>query len=97
MIMEKEKYMTTNQDFILREIYGKFILMPIRSNKASPTPIFFNEAAAQIWKNASHSENIKELKQILCNEYELKEDSAEACAVEKYILQLMDMNLILEG
>ena len=40
--------MKTNDAFVLRNIYGKHILMPVRSNNASNEPVFLNEVAAYI-------------------------------------------------
>ena len=49
-VYERGEKMRQNPDLILREIYGKNILMPIRFNEASNDPIYFNEVGALIWK-----------------------------------------------
>ena len=53
--------MRQNPDLILREIYGKNILMPIRFNEASNDPIYFNEVGALIWKLSDKAKNVTEL------------------------------------
>lgn len=88
--------MRTNSDLILREIYGKTILMPVRYNEASNEPIYLNELAARIWKKVSSSENCYVLQKNICEEYELDENSAEAYAVQNFIAQLVEKKLILE-
>lgn len=86
--------MRTNPDLVLREIYGKSILMPIRYNEASNDPIYLNDVAALIWKTAPTSENLYELQKSICDIYGLCADSAEAYSVEKFIIQLMENKLI---
>ncbi len=87
--------MRTNPNLILREIYGKAILIPIRTNEASNDPIYMNEVAVSIWKAAEEVENSEELLKYLCEKYELKENSAEAMAVESFISELLETKLLL--
>lgn len=86
--------MRVNPDLILREIYGKSILMPIRYNEASNDPIYLNDVAALIWKTASTAEDLYELKKFICDVYGVHANSAEAYSVEKFIIQLMENKLI---
>ncbi len=87
--------MKKNSDLILREIYGKNILMPIRYNDASNDPIYFNEVAALIWKLSDASKDYNELFYSVCQTYDLEENSAEAAAVKGFINQLIENKLIL--
>lgn len=87
--------MRKNSDLILREIYGKNILMPIRYNEASNDPIYLNEVAALIWKLSDGAKDPHDLLSSVCHEYNLEKDSAEAAAVEGFINQLMENQLIL--
>ena len=87
--------MKTNTDLVLREIYGKAILMPIRTNMASNEPIYLNEVAVCIWKLAEKAENPKMLLRHVCEKYKLQEDSAEAMAVQNFILELIETRLLL--
>lgn len=87
--------MRQNPDLILREIYGKNILMPIRFNEASNDPIYLNEVGALIWKVSDEVENPTELLNSICEAYNLKTDSAEAAAVEGFIDQLIESKLIM--
>lgn len=86
--------MQTNPDLVLREIYGKSILMPIRYNEASNDPIYLNDVAALIWKTVAVSGDLYELKKSICEIYGLDEDSAEAYSVEKFITQLIENKII---
>ena len=87
--------MKQNPNLILREIYGKNILMPIRYNKASNDPICFNEVAALIWKLSDEAKNPSDLLNLVCQSYNLESDSAESAAVEGFISQLMESKLIM--
>lgn len=88
--------MKTNPDLILREIYGKAILMPIRYNEAINNPVYLNDVAALIWKMAPTSKNLYDLQKSICDIYGLYSDSAEAYSVEKFIIQLMENKLIFD-
>lgn len=87
--------MRKNPDLILREIYGKNILMPIRKNEVSNDPIYFNEVAALIWKLSDDMKDSNALFQSVCQIYNLKQDSTEAVVVEDFINQLLENKLIL--
>lgn len=87
--------MKQNPDLILREIYGKNILMPIRYNEASNDPIYFNEVAALIWKLSDRAKDSTDLLNAVCQSYNLETDSAEAASVEGFIDQLMESKLIM--
>lgn len=87
--------MKQNPNLILREIYGKNILMPIRNNEASNDPIYFNEVAALIWKLSDGAKDSNDLLVSVCESYNLEIDSAEAAAVEGFINQLIESKLII--
>lgn len=86
--------MKKNSNFVLREIYGKNILMPIRYNEISNEPIYFNEIAAVIWKLADECRDVNELETVICREYCLEEDSAEAMAIGSFVGQLIESKLV---
>ena len=88
--------MKSNSSLILREIYGKAILMPIRYNEASNHPIYLNESAALIWKMASEVENREELYEKISEIYGLNEESAEGYSIKLFISSMIDQKLILE-
>ena len=87
--------MKKNSNLVLREIYGKNILMPVKYNEASNDPIFLNETAALIWELADNVQNITDLVGAVCNVYGLKVDSAEAVAIEGFVNQLIESKLII--
>ena len=87
--------MKTNDAFILRNIYGKYILMPIRSNQTSNDPILLNEIAASIWNEAMEGIEIKNLISNIAQAYNLLENSSELLAVKQFIDQMVTMELLL--
>ena len=87
--------MKTNDAFILRNIYGKYILMPIRSNPTRNDPILLNEVAAAIWNAAMEGIEIKNLISNIAQAYNLLENSSELLAVKQFIVQMVTMELLL--
>ena len=83
-----------NTDFVLREIYGKNILMPVKANNASRDPILLNDVAADIWKEAIHGCQEKQLLRRVLSIYKLSEESSEALAVDRFIRQLIKIGLL---
>jgi len=88
--------MTCNPNFVLREIYGKFILVPFRRNEIGNEPIHLNDVAAVIWKKASESNTANDLLDSITDIYQLTPGSAEQSAVGQFIEQLIQMKLISE-
>lgn len=91
---ERTENMQTNEAFILRNIYGKYILMPMRSNNTSNDPILLNEVAAFIWKAALNQQEYKVILENVSQSYNLKSDSPEMIAVKQFIAQMVTMGLI---
>ncbi len=89
--------MLSNSAFILRNIYGRNILMPIRANSASSDPILLNDVAASIWVAASSETTAKDVLKKIMDSYGLCPNSPETIAVEEFIKQLADMNLLIES
>ena len=88
--------MLQNTDFVLREIYGTALLMPVRRNDVGNEPIHLNEIAAVIWKKAGCCESLNCLLQSINELYELESDSSEKRAIEQFIAQLVELKLIKE-
>lgn len=88
--------MKTNDSFVLRNIYGKKILMPIRRNITSNDPILINEIAAHIWNVASDGLQLEEILKDIIQCYNLKSESSELIAVRKFVEQMISMGLLIE-
>lgn len=87
--------MKTNEDFVLRDIYGRYILMPIRFNRTSSDPILLNEVAVSIWNMVAVDRLEKrELMKGIAQQYDLKPASTEWIAVEQFIEQMEEIGLL---
>lgn len=64
--------MRVNPDFVLRNIYGKYILMPVRKNDASDDPVLLNSVAVDIWQSAEQGKAFEEIVQAVSSKYELQ-------------------------
>lgn len=91
----KENAMKVNENFVLREIYGTAILMPIRKNDVSDSPLYLNEVATVIWKQAVLHIDLNELLISLRKIYQIERDTEEDKMLIEFILQLFDMKLLL--
>lgn len=89
--------MKTNDAFILRDIYGKYILMPIRLNETSSDPILLNEVAASIWNVVLVCNERRKIIENIMQIYDLKDNSTELIAVEQFIEQMIKMGLLIVG
>lgn len=70
--------MKLNKDFILREIAGEYILVPI-----GDTPLSFNglitvnDVGAFIWNNIKKTSSEEEILKLILDEYDVDKDSAK--------------------
>ena len=88
--------MTCNPNFVVREIFGKVLLMPIRRNEIGNEPIHLNDVAAVIWKHADSCKTKEDLQKAISSLYGLEPDSAEQVAVTQFINELIEVKLISE-
>ena len=87
--------MLANRAFVLREIYGKYILMPVWNNDASNNPILLNEVGSFIWKTAEKPVDYESILESVAEEYGLREGSPEMISVGQFVSQMLDMKLLL--
>jgi len=87
--------MIQNPAFVLREVYGQCLLVPVRRNSVGGSPIHLNSTAAEIWKQADSCRSAMELVQSVSDVYGLTPESAEHSAVVQFVDQLMEMQLIM--
>lgn len=94
--VERKLKMRRTTDFVLRKIYGKNILMPIRKNEIGDAPIVLNEVAGVIWDLLVNDITKQQLVSKVCNMYKLKEGSDEQKTIEAFVGQLIDLKLIIK-
>ena len=93
---EGESDLKTNDAFILRNIYGKYILMPVRANYASNEPILFNETAVSVWETAKLGLKADAITKVLCSQYGFECSSPEAVSIDHFVSQMRDMGLLVD-
>ena len=96
-VKEEGKFnLKTNDAFILRNIYGKYILMPVRTNYASNEPILFNETAVSVWETAKLGLKADAITKALCSQYGLEYGSSEAVSIDRFVSQMREMGLLID-
>lgn len=86
--------MKRNSNFVLRNIYGKKVLVPVRANEVGDDPILMNDVAAEIWSEADSADNVSELINNILKKYDLPNDSVEKQAIEDFVQNLIAIKLI---
>lgn len=86
--------MKRNSNFVLRNIYGKKVLVPVRANEVGDDPILMNDVAAEIWSEADNADNVSELINNILKKYDLPNDSVEKQAIEDFVQNLIAIKLI---
>lgn len=88
--------MKQNDAFVMRDLYGRHILMPVRKNDASDDPIALNDVGADIWRAAENKANANEVVSSVAAEYGLAADSPEEMAVTAFVNQLLEMGVLVD-
>ena len=88
--------MRVNPDFVLRNIYGKYILMPVRKNNASDDPVLLNSVAADIWQFAGQGKSFDEIVDAVSQKYGLQKNSMEEASVKQFVNLLIAQELLEE-
>lgn len=86
--------MKRNSNFVLRNIYGKKVLVPVRVNEVGDDPILMNDVAAEIWSEADNADNVSELTNNILKKYNVPNDSVEKQAIEDFVQNLIAIKLI---
>lgn len=87
--------MTINPSFVMRNIYGRKILVPVTQNSVTDAPIVLNDIAFEIWNKAESCDDKDSLLNSIVRNYDLQEGSEEEKAVKAFIDQLIQTGLIL--
>ena len=86
--------MKRNSNFVLRNIYGKKVIVPVRVNEVGDDPILMNDVAAEIWSEADNADNVSELTNNILKKYNVPNDSVEKQAIEDFVQNLIAIKLI---
>lgn len=88
--------MRIKQEFILREIAGEYILVPIGTTALDFNGLItVNEVGALIWKCLLEEKTFDEIVASILNEYEIDEQTASEDVLE--FIKYLQNNNIVEG
>lgn len=88
--------MRTNENYILREIDGESILIPIgKASEHLNGMIHLTPTAAFIWKEVNNSNSLEEIIQKLMEKYEVTEEISKR-DVYGFLTELYKRNMVLE-
>lgn len=86
--------MNIKRDFILREIAGEFILVPVADSALELNGlIMLNEVGRRIWELLPVSENVEALISTLLDEYEVDGETLRA-DVDEFMKKLQKLDII---
>jgi hypothetical protein len=91
-----EKVWRPSENIVTRKIADETILVPISGNLANMQRIFsVNEVGASVWALMDGRRSIKDIKQALMNEFDVKEEQLDDDLFE-FIEHLRQSGLVLE-
>ena len=88
--------MKINDKFVLRNIYGKAILMPIKRNKITDDPIFFNPVGERILLECGYAKSPDSLLKRIVELYGIEDDIDSVNSVKSFIEDLISTEIITE-
>ena len=86
--------MKKNNSFVLRNIFDKKVLVPIKANEVGDEPILLNDVGADIWIESDNADNISKLVGVISKKYNLHDGSIEQQAVLDFINNLIELKLV---
>ncbi len=86
--------MKLKMQFILRDIVGETVLVPINESTSSFNGLItINELGKFIWENLEKVETEEELLQLILDEYEVDEDTAKK-DLDEFLQVLKDIDIV---
>lgn len=79
------------RQFVSREVGNELILVPLTGNIAQMNEMFtLNETGKTIWENMDQVESLEQLKQIVLDNFEINDQTAER-DIEGFLAQLENL------
>ncbi|MBO5397298.1 MAG: PqqD family protein [Clostridia bacterium] len=79
--------------FVLREIAGEFLAVPVNSVENSSQLIVLNPVSAEIWKLLENEKTVAQLVDGITSEFSVSREEAEADIVA-FLEQLKELNFL---
>lgn len=89
--------MRINDAFVLREVYGTYLLVPVYANQISNNVISLNQTGAYIVKSCVNFNNQADLLLHLEQVYNIEGSDEITAGLMAFLEQLMEMKIIIEG
>ena len=89
--MENRKY-SIKQGYVLREIAGEFIAVPIDSS-AGANIVILNEVSNFLWNELKTEKSFDELLNAMLGNYEVSKEEAET-DLKEFLMQLIENGLV---
>ena len=75
--------MKKRKEFVMREIAGEYMLVPIGNTALSFNGVItLSDTGAFIWDHLEEAKDVDELVSMICSEYEVDSETARADAIE---------------
>lgn len=88
--------MKQSPDFLLREVAGKMVLVPVGSAaRTFPGMVTVNATGKFIWEQLAAEQTVKTLVQAVLDRYQVEEDQAKADA-EAFLQRLQAVGAVIE-
>lgn len=86
--------MKVNSAYIVRDVFGKMILIPYRKTKLGNHPIYLNETGRIIVDALEDCDSETELCHRVAQAYNLNTDSEEYGQIEEFVNNLVSMGVV---
>lgn len=88
--------MRINSVYVIRDVFGKMILIPYKKTKIGNHPIYLNDTGRVIVEMLEESASEKELCHKVAQAYNLKPEFEEYGQIETFVANLVSMDVVVQ-
>ena len=89
--------MRVNSAYVVRDVFGKMILIPFKKTKIGNHPIYLNDTGRAIIEMLKNSASENELCLKVAKEYNIKPESNEYRQIAEFVSNLLSMGVVVKG
>ena len=86
--------MKINQAYIVRDVFGKMILIPFLNTKLGNKPIYVNDTGRSVIQMLDRSDDAKELCDNVAQHYSIDDSTNEYKLIQDFIQNLIELEII---
>ena len=86
--------MRVNSAYVVRDVFGKMILIPYKKTKIGNHPIYLNDTGRLIVQMLEEAASEKELCLRVAQAYNLQPESDEYGQIEDFVANLVNMDVV---